>query len=231
MRTEGSREDAAPCGRAEKDDGALRARSALSLPSASAKRSASPRDFIVTAARSCIGTPYRHLGRDPARGLDCVGLVLHAYRAAGLLADVVVTGYGRRPEGHALIAEVMRHGRRVPLAEARPADVLAFAGVERLPCHLALVTETSPRLLIVHAWAERRAVAEHALAGFRGGAPVAVFRHAELARGPGCAEAKPPRLRPGEDAEDAEKQGFSRAQRAVHFLRAPVGPASPREAD
>ena len=135
---------------------------------------------IVAAARDCVGVPYRHLGREPSRGLDCVGLVLHAYRAAGLLTDVVVTGYGRRPDGHALIAEVMRRGRRVPVAEARPADVLAFAGSERLPCHLALVTETSPRVLIVHAWAEFRRVTEHGLAGFSGGAPIGVYRHPEL---------------------------------------------------
>lgn len=30
-----------------------------------------------------IGTPYRRGGRDPAHGLDCIGLVCHALEASG----------------------------------------------------------------------------------------------------------------------------------------------------
>ena len=138
---------------------------------------------VVAAARACIGVPYRHLGRDPARGLDCVGLLLHAFAAAGLAVAGAPAGYGRRPQGHRLLAEVARHGRRLTLKEARPADVLAFAGSERLPCHLALVTATAPELLIVHSWAEHRRVAEHRLAGWSGGAPVGVWRLFELDAG------------------------------------------------
>lgn len=38
---------------------------------------------IVAAARACLGVPFRFQGRDPAIGLDCVGLVDFAYRAVG----------------------------------------------------------------------------------------------------------------------------------------------------
>lgn len=134
---------------------------------------------IATAARAYVGVPYRHLGRD-RRGLDCVGLVLAAHQDCGLLAGVDHLGYGRRPRGHTLQALVGLYGRRVPVAEACVADVLVFAGSERLPCHLALVSESQPRIQIVHAWAEFRRVAEHALEGFSGGAPVAAYRHPEL---------------------------------------------------
>jgi cell wall-associated NlpC family hydrolase len=135
---------------------------------------------VVAAARACVGVPYRHLGRTPERGLDCVGLVLRAFQEAGLLLEVAPASYGRRPEGHRLVAELARHGRRLATVEARPADVLAFAGSERLPCHLALVTETVPGLQIIHAWAEFRRVAEHALDGFSGGAPIGAYRHPAL---------------------------------------------------
>lgn len=50
---------------------------------------------IVAAARDCIGARFRVHGRDPAIGLDCVGLAAHAYRAAG--ADPILpTGYALR---------------------------------------------------------------------------------------------------------------------------------------
>lgn len=38
---------------------------------------------IAAAARSLLGVPFRLHGRDPATGIDCVGLVLLSVRAAG----------------------------------------------------------------------------------------------------------------------------------------------------
>ncbi|MBC2778306.1 NlpC/P60 family protein [Parasphingopyxis marina] len=52
-------------------------------------------DIIVGAARGCIGAPFRFQGRDPATGLDCVGLAAHAYRAAGA-SPVLPQGYALR---------------------------------------------------------------------------------------------------------------------------------------
>jgi cell wall-associated NlpC family hydrolase len=39
---------------------------------------------IAAAARTCLGAPFRLHGRDPATGLDCVGLVLWCCRQGGL---------------------------------------------------------------------------------------------------------------------------------------------------
>lgn len=50
---------------------------------------------IVTAARACIGTPFRLRGSDPSHGLDCVGLVAHAFRAVGVPVRLP-TGYALR---------------------------------------------------------------------------------------------------------------------------------------
>jgi cell wall-associated NlpC family hydrolase len=35
---------------------------------------------VVERARSFVGRPFRPQGRDPERGLDCIGLVLAVYR-------------------------------------------------------------------------------------------------------------------------------------------------------
>lgn len=48
----------------------------------------------AAAARGCVGAPFRAQGRDPATGLDCVGVALIAARAAGWGGDA--------PEGYAL---------------------------------------------------------------------------------------------------------------------------------
>ncbi|MEK7456753.1 MAG: peptidoglycan endopeptidase [Pseudomonadota bacterium] len=50
---------------------------------------------IAAAARALVGVPFRLQGRDPALGLDCVGLVGAAMRAAGY-APMVPGDYGLR---------------------------------------------------------------------------------------------------------------------------------------
>lgn len=39
---------------------------------------------VLAAARALVGTKFRLHGRDPAHGLDCVGLVCVAFAAAGV---------------------------------------------------------------------------------------------------------------------------------------------------
>lgn len=48
-------------------------------------------DGIVARARDCLGAKFRLHGRDPATGLDCVGLVAWAHRRGD-----VPTGYRLR---------------------------------------------------------------------------------------------------------------------------------------
>ena len=134
---------------------------------------------FIAAARSYLGVPFRHLGRS-RRGLDCAGLAIVAAHDAGFALDADYRGYGRRPDGASLRALVARHCRRIDRAALAPGDLLLFAGTERLPCHLAIVSDTTPEVAIVHAWAELGRVAEHVLAGFSGGAPVGAYRPNEL---------------------------------------------------
>lgn len=43
-----------------------------------------PRDGAGEVVANLIGIPYERLGRDPATGLDCVGVMLTAYGLCGL---------------------------------------------------------------------------------------------------------------------------------------------------
>jgi hypothetical protein len=54
-----------------------------------------PDEALAEAARALIGCPFRLHGRDPASGLDCVGLVSAALAASGV-RPVVPSGYGLR---------------------------------------------------------------------------------------------------------------------------------------
>ena len=74
---------------------------------------------VFAAARAMVGARFRAQGRDPATGLDCVGLVWAAYAAAGHMllapaayplrgwererieAALAAAGFGRADDGRA----------------------------------------------------------------------------------------------------------------------------------
>lgn len=51
-----------------------------------------PGRVVVTAARAMIGAPFRMHGRNPAHGVDCVGVICVAFAGAGVRIDAP-TGY------------------------------------------------------------------------------------------------------------------------------------------
>lgn len=119
------------------------------------------RDDILALARSALGTPWRHQGRQPGIGLDCAGLVLWVAHELGL-SDFEITDYPRLPRGDRLIGLATAAGF-VPREVARPGDVLCMAMVEH-PQHLAISTGRG----IVHACMQRGRVVEHRVdAGWR----------------------------------------------------------------
>jgi NlpC/P60 family putative phage cell wall peptidase len=109
---------------------------------------------MLAAARGCLGTPFHHQGRVPGVGLDCIGLVIVALRAAGVeVRDR--TDYGRRPDGKSLIAALEEHGaRRKENIEA--GDILVFR-YDRQPQHVALATGSDT---MIHSFAPAGAVVE-----------------------------------------------------------------------
>jgi cell wall-associated NlpC family hydrolase len=119
-------------------------------------------DFIA-AARSMIGTRFHHQGRLPGVGLDCAGLVVCAAHSAGIdLADE--PGYGHMPHSGTFMAKVAENADRIDPADVMPGDMMVFA-FRGEPQHVAIVSAVTPRILLLHAYAEARRVVENGFDG------------------------------------------------------------------
>ena len=108
-------------------------------------------DEIVARARACVGARFKLQGRDPAFGLDCVGLAGWAFEVA---AD---GGYGLRGGDPDAIAARVEAAGVVPIAVAGAGagDLVLIAAAPR-QYHLAVLTESG----FVHAHAGLRRVVE-----------------------------------------------------------------------
>lgn len=112
---------------------------------------------MIAAARDCLGTPFHHQGRAAHMGLDCIGLIVHAARAAGL--DVQdTTDYGRTPDSARLVKALAQHGFR-EAGKIMPGDVLVFR-FNREPQHAALAVSSDA---MIHAYAPMGRVVEAGL--------------------------------------------------------------------
>jgi cell wall-associated NlpC family hydrolase len=107
---------------------------------------------MLAAARAALGTPFHHQGRKPGIGLDCIGLIVIALRAAGMNVQDR-TDYSRRPDGKTLVAALEEHGAKqvadirasgCAVAQSEPekiraGNVLVFR-YDKQPQHVALAT-------------------------------------------------------------------------------------------
>jgi murein DD-endopeptidase / murein LD-carboxypeptidase len=105
----------------------------------------------IRRARALVGTPFRLHGRDPASGLDCVGLIAIAIRREALAP----TGYALRggtAAGWRVLLDAVASRRR---GAARAGDILLMqAG----PAQFHLGIWTGPGL--IHSDARLRRVVE-----------------------------------------------------------------------
>jgi len=91
-------------------------------------------DFVA-GARALVGTPFRAQGRDPSKGLDCVGLVLEVF---GIPIDTVRRNYRLRGEHRAEIeTELARFFRAV--RSGKPGDLMLLR-VAPAQLHLGVCT-------------------------------------------------------------------------------------------
>ena len=125
---------------------------------------------LLTAARACLGTPFHHQGRAPGVGLDCIGLIVVALRAAGV-AVRDRTDYGPRPDGLSLIAALEDHGAK-PASDIQAGDILVFR-YDNQPQHVALAT--APEAMI-HSFAPAGRVVETPLGAYWARRLVGVWR-------------------------------------------------------
>ena len=101
---------------------------------------------IVAAARACVGTRFRAQGRAPGLGLDCVGVVLAAAAAVGVV-PARLPAYRLGSDYPNVEAILTTHGC-VRIETAVPGDVLVFAPTGRQR-HFGIVTPVG----LVHAHA------------------------------------------------------------------------------
>ncbi len=108
----------------------------------------------VAAARGAVGVRFRLHGRDPATGLDCVGLAALALRAEGY-EGAVPSGYALRSGDASLVWREIAAAGLVACGDARAGDLLLLrTGPGQL--HFAIWTGDG----IVHADAMLRRVVE-----------------------------------------------------------------------
>ena len=104
-------------------------------------------------ARALVGVPFRAQGRDPQRGLDCVGLVI---TACALPEGLTRRDYRLRGDHrNELTRELPRHFRRVSRKQRRAGDLILMAVAED-QMHLGVLTDRG----FVHADARLRRVVE-----------------------------------------------------------------------
>jgi NlpC/P60 family putative phage cell wall peptidase len=132
---------------------------------------------IVAAARSWIGTPYRHQGSRKGVGCDCLGLVRGVWaEVTGREAEApgaYAPDWAERAGNDRLIIAARRHcGKAVPLSEAVPGDILLFrwrngvsakhAGILSGPDHFIHAYEAAGVIesVLVPSW-RRRIAAVH----------------------------------------------------------------------
>ncbi len=110
---------------------------------------------IVAAARAVVGARFRPQGRNPASGLDCVGVVAIAYgtRLSGPIPASYALRGGSEAGIRSLVAQTGLHAIAVQAAAA--GDLLLFE-TGPMQWHLAVSTGTG----FIHADATLRRVTE-----------------------------------------------------------------------
>ena len=121
------------------------------------------RDDLIAEARRWIGTPWVPAGAERGVGANCLGFLAGVARNLGFeelaAAFAPYRGHGAPPALKSLLLGLRRHLERVPLAAARPGDVLLFdlgAGLR----HVALLSAPAT---ILHAHQTQGRVVEQRL--------------------------------------------------------------------
>lgn len=118
---------------------------------------------VLAEAERWIGTPYCHQASRRGVGADCLGLIIGIWNAVGdealRLDRRDQRSWAEHADGEPLLDGLRQHLRQVPLADARPADVLALRWRTRWPAsHLAVLMEDET---IIHAYEGGRVVRSH----------------------------------------------------------------------
>ena len=135
--------------------------------------SATPLPTLSQAAGDFVGSRFRLHGRDPATGIDCVGLCLAALHRCGCNVDLPI-GYGlRNITVDRMISAAARQGSLEPCSGSVGEDEVVLVQIDPMHFHLLI---SAPGERFVHAHAGLRRVVWH-----YGGLPGKLLRHWRVA--------------------------------------------------
>lgn len=121
---------------------------------------------MVERARSFVGVPFLHQGRDPEIGLDCLGLVLAMMHGCRYRLDFHYDTYPAQPHKHTLYRHLKAETVEIDAADILPADLLLLR-YDRHPQHVAVVSSFEPYFKqgIIHSYNDTsiQKVVEHTL--------------------------------------------------------------------
>lgn len=114
--------------------------------------------IIIAAARSWIGTPYRHQASRKGAGADCLGLVRGIWREVVGAEPARAPAYSMdwsEPQGEErLWIAARRYLRELPPGEPAPADIILFRmRADAVAKHLGVVAGCGTAGSFVHAYA------------------------------------------------------------------------------
>ena len=118
------------------------------------------REDIIVRARSLIGVPWMHQGRNWEQGIDCVGLPILVGESLGLWTSVTAN-YPRKPDGTFVDNFRKYLDIKNPL-EHEDGDVLIFSQGGHL-CHCGIRSTFRDKPGVIHAYAGYRKVVEQTL--------------------------------------------------------------------
>lgn len=113
---------------------------------------------IVKSARSFIGVPWVHQGRN-RYGLDCAGLIVAVGQNLGISGWDVNFNYSRDPDGR-----MQPHiEERAQLLSELKIGALIMIKIRYAPQHLAIVSDYGDNFGMIHAYQSIGKVVEHEL--------------------------------------------------------------------
>jgi len=110
---------------------------------------------IIDAARSEIGTPFRHQGRVSGKALDCAGLIVRVSDLLGVPASDQ-RGYSRLPSGEKLESALDSQQNVFRVRGAPMAGDILLLRFDKDPQHLAIYTGEN----IIHSTSQTGRVVE-----------------------------------------------------------------------
>ena len=113
------------------------------------------RDDIVKAARTWLGTPFRHQGRLKGQAGDCAGLLIGAAHEVGYAPEFDITGYGREPVPEKMRELLDQYFDPIRMDEIGPIDVLWMLLGGSKPSHVGIVASAADGALTVIHLSER----------------------------------------------------------------------------